>query len=171
LKTFTAPDDIPSYPKPFGPSTVFLAGSIEMGTAENWQDKLIEILDNKYADEHLVIFNPRRVDFDPTQEQSLDNPYFSEQVNWELSALDIADYIFMYFDPNTKSPVSLLELGLYATDRCKLIVVCPNGFYRQANVEIVCGVYEVKYTTDFQTGFNALCEIIDYDNNLDEHRD
>lgn len=171
MKVITAPNEIPSYTKPDGPSTIFLAGSIEMGIAENWQDKVIDVLGKKYADEHLVIFNPRRGDFDPTQEQSVDNPYFSEQVSWELSALELADYIFMYFDPKTKSPVSLLELGLYADDCCKLIVVCPDGFYRQANVEIVCRTYEVKYTTDFKTGFDALCEIIDYDNNLDDHRD
>jgi hypothetical protein len=40
------------------------------------------------------------------------NANFSQQVRWELNALDKADYIIMYLDPNTISPISLLELGL-----------------------------------------------------------
>jgi hypothetical protein len=42
----------------------------------------------------------------------------------------------MYFDPNTKSPISLLELGLFAKSG-KMIVCCPNGFWRKGNVDIV----------------------------------
>lgn len=48
----------------------------------------------------------------------------------------------MYFDPNTKSPISLLELGLYATSN-KLHVICPDGFYRKGNIEIVCDKYNI----------------------------
>ena len=48
----------------------------------------------------------------------------------------------MYFDPNTKSPISLLELGLFAKSG-KLIVYCPEGFWRKGNVDVVCKRYEV----------------------------
>ena len=48
----------------------------------------------------------------------------------------------MYFSPETKSPISLLELGLYATSG-KMIVCCPDGFWRKGNVEIVCEKYEI----------------------------
>ncbi|MEP7124567.1 MAG: hypothetical protein ABJE95_26805, partial [Byssovorax sp.] len=40
-------------------------------------------------------------------------------------------------DPATRAPVTLLELGLTAATG-KVIVGCPEGFYRKGNVEIVC---------------------------------
>jgi hypothetical protein len=49
----------------------------------------------------------------------------------------------MYFAPNSQSPISLLELGLYAkTD--KLMVVCPDGYWRKGNVDIVSERYKIK---------------------------
>ena len=118
-------------------SSIFLAGSIEMGIAEDWQEEL-----TKYFEKDFNIFNPRRDDWDSSQEQSIHNLYFFEQVSWELNALDKAQIIIMYFDPNTKSPISLLELGLYATSK-KLHVICPEGFWRKGNVDIVCEKYDI----------------------------
>lgn len=119
--------------------SVFLAGSIEMGQAEDWQKDVSEFLLKKW---NYNIFNPRRADWDSSWVQSYTNPQFSQQVQWELNALDKADQIVMYFDPKTKSPISLLELGLYANSK-KLIVICPDGFYRKGNVEVVCSLYDV----------------------------
>jgi hypothetical protein len=60
-------------------------------------------------------------------------------VNWELDAMDQSDIIVFYFDPDTKSPVTLMELGLHANSgSATLIVCCPEGFWRRGNVEIVC---------------------------------
>ena len=119
--------------------SIFLAGSIEMGKAENWQQKVERLL----ADEIVTIFNPRKDDWDNSWIQSIDNPNFKEQVVWELGALDLADIIAMYFDPSTISPISLLELGLFA-DSGKLIVCCPEGFWRKGNVDIVCERYNIE---------------------------
>lgn len=117
--------------------SIFLAGSIEMGTAEDWQTIVGNTLSHKFN-----ILNPRRKDWDSSWIQSYDNPQFFQQVNWEINALEKADYILMYFDPNTKSPISLLELGMHLKSD-KLIVVCPDGFYRKGNVEAVCSIYDV----------------------------
>jgi hypothetical protein len=130
-------------PKPIGypPShhTVFLAGSIEMGKAEKWQERVVREL----ADKEITFFNPRRDDWDSSWKQTIDDPQFNEQVNWELSALEEADTIVMYFDPATMSPVSMLELGIHAkSDR--LIVCCPDGFWRKGNVDIVCSRYAIR---------------------------
>lgn len=120
--------------------TVFVAGSIEMGKAENWQTKLVEAL----KDYDVTFFNPRRDDWDPTWEQSVNNEKFVEQVEWELYHLDMADYIVMYLDPNTMSPISLLEFGMYAKSAGgKMVVCCPDGFWRKGNVEVVCNYYSV----------------------------
>jgi len=51
--------------------------------------------------------------------------------------LDAADIVVMYLAPDTKSPISLLEFGLCA-QAGKLMVCCPEGFWRRGNVEIVC---------------------------------
>lgn len=115
-------------------NSVFLAGSIEQGKAENWQERLVD----KLKDErHLVIYNPRRENWDPDLEQTMENKTFNEQVVWELKRLEMATIIPMYFQPGTKSPITLLELGLFATSD-KLIVCCPKGFWRKGNVDIVC---------------------------------
>jgi hypothetical protein len=122
--------------------TIFLAGSIEMGAAENWQDKITDLLKDE---ENMVILNPRRDDWDSSWEQSIENPQFKEQVCWELEALEDSSRILMYFDPNTKSPITLLELGIYAgMDPTKIVVCCSEGFWRKGNVDIVCWMYGIR---------------------------
>ena len=118
--------------------SVFLAGSIEMGKAEDWQAKLGGLLIIK----DFNVFNPRRKDWDSSWIQTYTNPNFSQQVRWELNSLDKSDIIVMYLDPNTISPISLLELGLYAHTG-KLVMVCPDGFFRKGNVEVVCDLYDI----------------------------
>lgn len=122
---------------------VFLAGSIEMGQAEDWQ----KIFTEKLKSYNLVILNPRRDNWDASWEQSIDNPQFREQVEWELQALEDANKIIFYFVPDTKSPVTLMELGLHA-GICpqKLIVCCPQGYWRKGNVDILCKRYGVTQT-------------------------
>ena len=114
--------------------SIFLAGSIEMGVAEQWQQRVAEGLKDV---PHLIVYNPRRDDWDSSWEQTIENEQFNEQVMWELHHLKKADVIPMYFSPETKSPITLLELGLFA-DSGKLIVCCPEGFWRKGNVDIVC---------------------------------
>jgi len=115
---------------------VFLAGSIEMGKAENWQQRLCKELKG------ITILNPRRDDWDNSWVQSINNPQFREQVEWEMEAMEKADIIAMYFDKTTRSPITLLELGLFAHSG-KLIVCCPPGFWRKGNVDIVCKRYGI----------------------------
>ena len=132
-----APLSIPSdYTKPF----LFLGGSIEMGNAEEWQCRFTE----RVQDTNWTILNPRRDDWNPSWEQTLENSKFREQVEWELSGQEIAHQILMYLSPGTKSPISLLEIGLFARTG-KLIVVCPPGFWRKGNVDIVCVRYRVPF--------------------------
>jgi len=141
-------------PKPLNVNgmSVFLAGSIEMGIAENWQEKVVRLLDGY----NITILNPRRDDWDSTWVQSMDNPQFREQVEWELKAQEMADVIAMYFDINTKSPITLLELGLFVRSGV-MIVCCPDGFWRKGNVDIVCNKYG---TLQVPTIYDMIDEII-----------
>lgn len=124
---------------------IFLAGSIEMGRAEDWQSRIIEAV----KDTKRIIFNPRREQWDPTWEQSIDNQKFKEQVEWELDALENSDMIIMNLVPDTMSPISLLEFGLFARSG-KLVVYCPDGFWRKGNVDIVCHKYNVPQVEKFE---------------------
>ena len=126
--------------------SVFLAGSIEMGKAENWQEEATNTFNLSGWD----VLNPRRDDWDSSWAQDFENPQFYQQVNWELNALEHADLIVMYFDPNTKSPISLLELGLFARSN-KLKVICPEGFWRKGNVDIVCNYYNIPLFDSWTT--------------------
>lgn len=121
---------------------IFLAGSIEMGQAENWQTKVEKELDS----DDVLILNPRRDDWDSSWEQKIENDNFREQVEWELDAQDQSDLILMYFDPTTKSPITLLELGLFKD--ANLVVCCPEGFWRKGNVDIVCNKYDIMQCSD-----------------------
>lgn len=135
---------------------IFLAGSIEMGNAELWQDKVSSAL----SEYECTILNPRRDDWDSSWEQTIKNDNFREQVEWELSSLDMSDIIFFYFDPNTKSPISLMELGKYIDEGKKLFVVCPDGFWRKGNVEIICNKYNQELYNDLDDALDAMINYI-----------
>lgn len=136
----------PSRPKNLEYPSIFLAGSIEMGKAEDWQT----IVTNGLSDiPNLNIMNPRRDDWDSSWVQTIDNPQFNEQVTWELEMQENADVIIMYFDKDTMAPITLLELGLFGIPNNEnMIVCCPDGFYRKGNVDIVCDRYGIKQTNN-----------------------
>jgi len=125
------------------PPSLFLAGSIEMDDAPRWQDMLIAAL----ADTDLVVLNPRRDALPPEWEQHAGNALFHGQVQWELEGLERTDVVCFYFVPGTKSPISLLELGLLARSG-RAIVCCPEEFWRRGNVEIVCARYAIPFLED-----------------------
>lgn len=136
---------------PYRRMSIFLAGSIEMGLAEDWQSMIEKELDGH----NVTIYNPRRDSWDSSWVQSIHNEEFREQVEWELDHLDKSDVIVMYFDENTKSPISLLELGLYASSG-KMIVYCPEGFWRKGNVDIVAQRYDITQVNSFNELLIAL---------------
>ena len=139
-QTVTSPHALPAHdtrPK------VFLAGSIEMGKAGDWQQQVQQAL----ADEGVLMLNPRRADWNPAWRPEADEPEFRRQVEWELAALEQADIVLMYFTPGTQSPITLLEFGLYARSG-KLLVAAPAGFWRKGNLDITGDRYGVPRHDD-----------------------
>lgn len=124
-------------------TSIFLAGSIEMGKAVDWQTRVTRALEKR----NCTILNPRRDDWDSSWTQEITNTQFKEQVVWELSAQESSDLILMYFDPNTQSPITLLELGLFgrpsSANMASMVVCCPEGFWRKGNVDVVCERYGI----------------------------
>lgn len=123
----------------FSGKALFLAGSIDQGKSEMWQDKAIELLQEhfKHYSEDVFIYNPRRADWDSKWSHEFTDPQLFQQMAWELDMMEEADHIIMNILPDSKSPITLLELGLHAKSD-KLRVVCPKEFYRSGNVHMVC---------------------------------
>ena len=142
-------------PNPFeskeGYKTIFLAGSIENGLAAYWQRGIV----SKFSDKEIIFLNPRRNNWNPSLENKITNTEFKEQVEWELDGLDACDLIIMVFDEKTSSPISLLELGLHARSN-KMVVLCPNGFWRKDNVDIVCERYGVQQVKSMEELINFI---------------
>lgn len=136
---------------------LFLAGSIEQGTAEMWHSRVIDSLVECSSANDIQIFNPRRESWDSTWPQDPAHKEFNEQVNWELGAISDSDVVFFWFDKNTRSPITLLELGLCLADLEKhTIVFCPPEFWRYGNVKITCDQYGVAC---HQTADDAINEL------------
>jgi hypothetical protein len=131
---------------------LFLAGSIEMGKAIDWQAQIAEAL----AAHEGVILNPRRDAWDSSWAQSISDERFRAQVTWELDGLDCADVIAMWFAPDTKAPITLLELGLHVRSG-RVVVGCPDGFWRKGNIEVVCKRFGATLCGDW-TSFVAAVE-------------
>ncbi len=114
---------------------IFLAGTIDMGNSRDWQMELYDrfsAMDGRY-----ILFNPRQENWDASRPGEMDY-----QVRWELDHLEEADIIVMYILGSSKSPISLLEMGLHARSG-KMHVICEPDFYRYDNVRITCGYYGV----------------------------
>ena len=124
--------------------SVFLAGTIDNGDSLNWQDKvIIELINLGVKD--LEIYNPRREHWNsnPSKED------LEYQIKWEQDHLDKSDIIAMVLLDDSKSPISLLELGLYAKEN-KLIVFCTPKFYRFDNVRLTCEKYNIELVQNLQ---------------------
>ena len=164
LREIKAPHSLDSEPRQL---RLFLAGSIEMDTAERWQDRFIKLLDPELP---LTVLNPRRDHWDSTWEQRASNPKFSEQVNWELDGLTVADLVLFYFDPNTKAPITLLEFGLQvARMDCwpRLLVVCPDGYWRKGNVDIVCSRNLIRQVDTLEQAARIVKHRVDHMTEMD----
>lgn len=146
---------VPPFIPKYGNFSLFSAGSIEMGAAVQWQQRLVDHL----CDLPITITNPRRGKWDPNVNAKREDPQFKDQVEWELDALTNADVICYFFDCATVSPVTLMELGLWAHSG-KIIVCCDQRYWRQGNVEIVCERYNIPYVSSFEKLVPALKEFM-----------
>ncbi len=128
---------------------VFLAGTIDGGDSVDWQAEAEKFFISRGG---WAVFNPRQKEWHPERPGEMDY-----QVSWELSHLEQADAILMYFADGSKSPITLLELGLHARSG-KLRVVCTEKFYRYDNVRITCERYGIPVFTTLQEALENICK-------------
>jgi hypothetical protein len=119
--------------------TIFLAGSIDMGKAEDWQTRVTK----KLEDLDVLFLNPRRDDWDSSWVQSIDNKQFRQQVEWELQGQEDANLVVFYFADGSESPITLLELGLAAGANVPAVIYCTDKFHRKGNVDVVANRYSI----------------------------
>ena len=122
---------------------IFLAGTIDMGHSREWQMELHDRFSK--MDGRYILFNPRQEHWDASRPGEIDY-----QVRWELDHLEEADMIIMYILGTSKSPISLLEMGLPATSD-KMHVIGEEDFYRYDNVRITCEYYGVPLYNDLES--------------------
>jgi hypothetical protein len=146
MQVITAPER-----KPITNQSIFLAGTIDDGKSEDWQSKLIE----EFSEYNITILNPRRNNWGDLSDNEL-----RKQITWEFDHLEKADIIFMYIIGTSKSPISLLEMGIHIKDS-KLIVVCEPEFYRYDNVRITCEYYNAELYDSLGEGIDALISNIE----------
>ncbi|GAA3594258.1 nucleoside 2-deoxyribosyltransferase domain-containing protein [Flavivirga amylovorans] len=124
---------------------IFLAGSIDLNLPSNWRKEVIDIIGAKA---HFL---------DPTiiNHNELNDSQMKNHIHWELDALHLADKVFLNFLPSSKSPISLIELGMYIKTS-KLVVVCPNEFYQSRYIKTLCNKYKVSVFNSLSIAVNSI---------------
>lgn len=144
------------------PLNLFLAGTIDNGDSLEWGKELIGELNSCDTVHPIMIYNPRRDKWNANASKD----EMDKQIKWELHHLERADLIVMNILPNSKSPISLMELGLFARDK-KMIVFCQESFYRYDNVRVVCQMYGIPLfnTNDISVIKDEVLKYASYDKN------
>lgn len=139
--------------------SIFLAGTIDNGKSINWQLEMEDIL----KDYNVTLLNPRRDNWNPNSSRA----EMVKQINWEMDNLDKCDVIFMNILEESLSPITLLELGLYANSG-KMIVSCHEEFWRKINVDVVCDRFNIPRYDNFDDAITKLKSQYNflYDNNV-----
>lgn len=105
--------------------SLFLGGGIS--DCPNWQAEIIP----RFANTNVILMNPRRDNFDIT------NQYMSvEQIHWEHEHLNTASAILFWFPAETLCPITLFELGKYATLGKRIFVGCHPDYARALDVRV-----------------------------------
>lgn len=104
---------------------LFLAGGIT--DCPDWQGEIVEHLEAMELP--LVVCNPRRNDFpinDPTAAP--------EQIEWEHTMLEKADFISFWFPKATLCPITLFELGKHL--HSEPLIGIEDGYQRSLDIRI-----------------------------------
>ncbi len=136
-----------------GKISIFLGGSIEMGKAEDWQQRLANDLSAKSYSDQLVLYNPRRDNWGADWNDPHEGP-FRDQVTWELTYQSKADILVYYFCAETVSPITLLEFGVHHQDNP--IVALEEKYGRFGNMVLTCEYLGVPFKKTWESFTSAL---------------
>jgi hypothetical protein len=105
--------------------SIFIAGGIT--DCPDWQKELIE----KIKDLDIVVYNPRRSNFDVSDSSAMET-----QIKWEHEMLMRSDVISFWFCKEAIQPITLYELGSYSKTSKPLIIGIDKKYERRKDVEI-----------------------------------
>jgi len=135
-------------PDPFTPNpsmkALFLSGSGPTETSGDWRMAISTSLSHL----PITILNPWRDDWNSSWTEDITCDNFKQQTNWELDMMWNADVIAVYLDQDTQAPISLLELGLFASSG-KVVVCCQPGYWKRGNVQVVCERFKIELCETF----------------------
>lgn len=137
---------------------VFLGGTIDMADAHDWRRGAQRFL----VEAGAWVYNPRPDIWDPHSQMSSQDPIFSGQVAWDLAALSACQVALFYLAPGSVSPISLFELG-WCVGRTHVVVCCPDGYTRQAYVEVACQTFSVLCVKDLDAALHACLDYLGLD--------
>lgn len=121
MELLTAPTYMPR-PSSAG-KRVFLAGGIT--NCPDWQKEMI----NHLKDTSLLLYNPRRDDFDVKVPDAA-----QIQIQWEFDHLRKAQAILFWFPSETMCPIVLFELGAWSMTDKPIFVGCHPSYQRRYDV-------------------------------------
>ena len=134
---------------------IYLAGTIDFGSEENnWQNKfeqgLVQLCDPikgllLLKNTNFIIFDPRTPLQNPVA-PDLDNPEFVQTMDWRLTPMDQADFVFCNIMNKSVSPVPILEFGSLLGSG-KLVVRCGEKHQIYSHIRIYCEKYSVPLLT------------------------
>jgi len=125
--------------------SIFLAGTTDKNVSGSWRDQITYQL----SDLDINILNPELKSWFDSDKQTISNPLFKSQVDWELEGLEFSDVVLVCFLSSSKSPITLIEFGLMARTG-KLVVYCEKDFWRYGNIEVVCHRYGIPMAKSFK---------------------
>jgi hypothetical protein len=131
-------------PSTFTPSSrwerfekMFLAGGIT--DCPDWQSEAVEKLSKHNK---LVVFNPRRADFNVRDPNISD-----EQIEWEHKHLQMADIFWFWFPKETLCPITLFELGKIAAGGNRPMIVGAHPEYKR-RIDVVSQLKHLRDKED-----------------------
>lgn len=103
---------------------VFIGGGIT--GCPNWQKEMVE----RFKDvENIVLFNPRRDDFD-VRDPSVND----QQLQWEHDHIFASDAVLFWFPFEGRCIITMYELGMCAALGKKMFVATHPGYERRYDV-------------------------------------
>ena len=139
------------WPKYIG-NSVFLAGTIDNGNSFDWQQEVI----NQLQDIDCVVFNPRTTTWDSTINPIEVSEALRTQVRWEQRAMASATEVFFNFESDSVSAISLLEYGECYGENRSTIVRCSAKYFRFGNIKIMQDLIQEPTFTDFNKAVKFL---------------
>ena len=118
---------------------LFLGGGIS--NCPDWQAEMIEHFINSA---HVTIYNPRREDFSPDNEE--------QQICWEFDKLSKADMLVFWFPKETVCPITLYELGKWGNStKTPMVIGIEEEYTRKRDIIIQTELArpEIQIATDF----------------------